>query len=243
MARQDSRGRKRVWRFAAALLGVGVGSAPVLGLQGAIRLVLTLFAILLGALVVFVGLRQVAMATREKSLWRGGLRAVSGLLFAYGLFCFVAAFVIAVGGDYVLPHSVNWPVGYAKAVARDSHGRSVVLLAAYRVQVYDRGDKFVRGWCVDGRVHDLRVVDGDKIEVCNSRRFVFSPSGDLLEETREVPFRPSSGTGRFFPTPIMLWPLAHPILGWLTGAAGIGGLLLGGHGRTKNQTNAASQCL
>jgi hypothetical protein len=183
----------------------------------------------------FVGAATVSLFVRlRESPRRHVWRVLCTLVLIYGGLGFFGQALAAAGGLSFLNPSVEWPVGFASGVVRDSGGRYIVPHWSGRVQVYDTEGRFQRGWFIDaaGGSFKVRVADADRIEVFTARgrkRFLFAPDGTLLQQDSYSPetyAEVSTGptVAMFFDTPWLLWPFAHPLIGWGVTLLGILGL-------------------
>ena len=164
--------------------------------------------------------------------WLG--RLASAFLVVGGIGFFGSA-LSAVGGLNWLPHSFEWPVGYATGVISTNNGLHLVPhTPSGRVQVYDSDWTFIRGWHVDagGGTFKLVASEDNRIEVITARgdwHYVFSSEGQLLSKRTYSPAMyssfPDEGASFFVPTAPWLWVFSHPFIAW--GVAMIGMLMLG----------------
>jgi hypothetical protein len=199
------------------------------------RILGMLLLVLITSVCLFGSIHGVFSRTRECA-WRQAVRKLSWFLIGYGGLAFCAQPLAALAGPSFTTASFEWPVGFAGGVVRDARGRYVVPLdPCNRIQVYDRDDKFLKGWFVDppGKVFRLRIADGDRIEALGSRgeKLVYSGSGELLKresyDRDAVGQVPQEGsTRRWFPTAWLLLPFAHPVIAWLTAMVGMWGQIL-----------------
>ncbi len=179
--------------------------------------------------------RFIISAARKKGVHR--LTGIAGaLLMAVGALGFFGTFLICMTD--VLPTSFELPVGTASGVVTTDDGLYVVpLTAAGRIQVYDGGWKFIRGWHTEapGGTFHLFVSDTNRIHVVTARRqmhYTYDVNGRLLGSESYSPKRstdfPQQGTSQIAPTPIWLWPFTGPFFSWLTAVCGLGLLYMSG---------------
>jgi hypothetical protein len=195
-------------------------------------LVLYMFAV--GGPIGALGFALEAVQKKRKPIV---LACVVAVLFAYGWTAFVVQALGACGGLPFLGDKFEWPIFFTSGTVEDSLGqRYVPHTAAGRIQMYDREGKFLRGWFVDagGRVFKLHVTEDDELEVFIARgdwHLVFAADGSLL---REGPYAGESydalPVGPYceitLAVPWYLFPLTSPFVAWLTGVAGMVGMVL-----------------
>lgn len=107
--------------------------------------------------------------------------------FLVGLLCWGTA--VASGlGVFKPPRNLQMPMGTIGDIELDTSGRIYLALQLYgRVQVYASDGGFLHGWQVDtgGGTMKMEIDPADRIHIVVHRvyrHYVFSPSGDLLEE-------------------------------------------------------------
>lgn len=82
--------------------------------------------------------------------WKLGPSLLARVLLILGAVGFFGNGLSAAGGLNWLPPSFEWPAGYTRGVVTTPAGMHVVpLQPSGRVQIYDAGWKFLRGWHID----------------------------------------------------------------------------------------------
>lgn len=163
-----------------------------------------------------------------------------GLLIAYGGFAFIFPGLLA---ERVVPQEWPWPAGRkVEALSLQNGEWAVALESAPRVQIYDSGGKYLRGWFVPAKGGSFTIrrqesdatdkpLSGIFVGVSRGNNLVYSLQGALMSEEVRVHgvTPPSQPNGHYeelaLPMPWYQWPLVHPAYGWLCAAAG--GLGLG----------------
>ena len=162
---------------------------------------------------------------RRLSLPRQIMHAIGLLILLYGGAGFFGSGFMAGGGSAMVDESFEWPFGTVSGVLKASDG---TLYAPHessgRIQAYDAGRRFLRGWSVDaGRgAFKARLHPGQRIEVVTSRGdkcLLFDRTGHLLREGRVDAraygnFDPGETHRVSFPLPIYLWVFTHPFHAW-----------------------------
>jgi len=167
------------------------------------------------------------------------MRLFSIAMILYGFIAFFAQGLAASGHLSFLPGWLEWPVLWPDVNVSDPSGNTLVGLPSGRVQVYDPGGRFAGGFFVaaSGGSFKLRVIDPRHVEVLTRqerRRLVYSTGGALLERSTYAPasfddiMTPHSA-GRPVQSAWPLWPMAHPIVAWMTVMAGILGFVTSSH--------------
>jgi hypothetical protein len=169
----------------------------------------------------------------HRAMW--ALRCLCGFVLAFGAFAFLVPAAAVVGGLKFIGNDVEWPPGRSSQVVIDPQQNHIVVMNWIgRIQIYDAQRRFVRGWWFpgggDGQVK-LRFLEKGNLQVWQGkqyRSFVFTPAGKPFRQTKITPeeFEIVQGepyTSATFTTPWYLWPLTHPVYGWLTAAAGMAG--------------------
>lgn len=137
----------------------------------------------------------------------------------------LASFLSAVG-PLQFSASWEWPAGYVRGVITTPNGRHVVpLWPCGRVQIYDSGWRFIRGWNVDawGGVFEVQCSKDGTIEVLTSRgdrNYRYTEEGQLLSSERlsePIPLWTTNGRSVMVPTRWWLWIFSSPILSGATG--------------------------
>jgi hypothetical protein len=205
-----------------------------------------LFILLVGG--TFVGL---AIYYAVTSIWRlRGIRRATatfgGVLLAYGGAGF---FGIAFAASEGLPASFEWPVGRAdQLIELDAERHLAVHTPSSRIQIYDSQWKFLYGWSVHAGAGDFkaRLRSDDVLDVWTARgdmHFLFSLEGKELEAssyTENYMTLSTTGGAGYVPTPLLLWPFAHPFVGWGIGLAGLAMLKYGDPKRFENKKRDAT---
>jgi hypothetical protein len=147
-------------------------------------IVMAIVVLLGGACVVIAAASSLLVRNKYESPGRRLLRIISACLVIYGALAFFGQALITVAGNYLLSPRMEWPVGYASEVPRDSTGRYIVLLRnVERIQVYDKECSFLHGWSLPGKNFKVRITPGDRIEVFGSgKKLIYDPDGWLLGE-------------------------------------------------------------
>jgi hypothetical protein len=171
-------------------------------------------------------------ALKESRGWRRWLAVPCSLLIGIGAVGFFGQAISTVGGFNWLPASTEWPAGRADHALTTTDGHHVVLVkGAGRIQVYDQGWHFVRGWAA-GPVLNLRLLTDGTIEALmkGQRGLVFNPSGKLLSKRKygvrewiELENSLPPGESVSVPTSAWLYIGSSPLLSWLVLAAGFAG--------------------
>lgn len=136
----------------------------------------------------------------------------------------------------LLPETYEWPAGWTSNIVMTPEGFYIVPhTPAGRIQLYDAGMQFIRGWPVDagGGVFKLLPFDAanQQVGVVTARKnlkFVYDIEGNLLSRASYSPARydayPTVGVSLWVPTRFWLLPLSSPMIAWLMGASGMLGL-------------------
>ena len=199
------------------------------------RLVFILVILCIGGTFIWCATVMALRSKRHKGA-KKWLKAVGGILVAFGGFGFFSTVLSASGGLRWLPASFEWPVGIVGGVVMMPDGTQVVPhTASGRIQVYDRDWSFLRGWYVDasGGVFVLRVFGPNQIEVITARRqmrYVYSLDGSLLSREGYAPRSYSDFPARGFfaavPTRWWLWTFTSPFYSGAVIATGMVMLIL-----------------
>jgi hypothetical protein len=193
------------------------------------RIVAVLLECLIASLILLGALREVRRRCPQAGLPRV-LFVLFSIVGVYGLFAFLAQGIGAMGGAPFLPSSIEWPAAYPDQVLQDPSGNVVVtVVPSGRIQVYDAGGRFVRGWFVQASGGDFtaRVTQTGAIEVSVARtgkKFLYSPSGELVGESTSDPTfaqRQPNFQRQGPPYMSVVWPLSHPFAAWTTGVIGM----------------------
>jgi hypothetical protein len=154
------------------------------------------------------------------------------LLILYGGAGFFFQGLAGTGTLPFVPASTEFPVLWPSANVRDTQGQTIIgMAAAGRVQVYDARGRFLRGWFVPNGGSDLTIVatTADRIEVFTGRgkRLLYDANGECLDESRApsgalaVARRAEGPRGAPITSPFLLWPFAHPVIGFAVAALGM----------------------
>jgi hypothetical protein len=195
----------------------------------AFRLLFAVILLLMALLWVLGGVFAI-IKDKNRTIVHLLLRCIfAGLLICGGISFFGQGFLSLVG-RYLLGPYLEWPVGLSSGVVQDRQGHYIVPLCPInRIQVYDSSREFLRGWCIDGSLLEVRI-EGEYIEAFakGSRRLLYLPDGQLVKDgywTADTrPAREQSDVF-YFPTPFYLWPFTGPFLGWLTAMLGMIGMI------------------
>ncbi|MCH6258805.1 hypothetical protein MLD52_19760 [Puniceicoccaceae bacterium K14] len=167
---------------------------------------------------------------KKKSRRHAVMSLIAGVLLLIGAVSFFSTPLAS-----ILPKEIEWPIGYANQIFRNSKGEIFAVdTTIQRIQTYSEEWIFLRGFSVDARggVFKVRNEGNGRLRVFTARgnkELVYSQGGELLEtwDYRPKPYDkfPSSGRSGIVPTPLYLIPFASPFLGWLIVAVG-GGILM-----------------
>lgn len=180
--------------------------------------------------VVYLSLRETG-----KRRWCG---VVGGLLVLWGVTSFFLTGLAAEHGSGWVPSAFQWPVGFGHGIITTPAGIHVVPhQSSGRVQVYDRGWNFLRGWHVPARGGSFKLALPicEEIEVLTSRgdsRLRYNLIGDLLESSvcssRDYDAAPGGQETKYIWSWPWMWTLVHPFLALLTVLIGFVVLWIGG---------------
>jgi hypothetical protein len=168
--------------------------------------------------------------------WKLGPSLLARALLILGAVGFFGNGLSAAGGLNWLPPSFEWPAGYSRGVLTTPAGVHVVpLQPSGRVQIYDAGWKFLRGWHIEGsgKPLDLTPAGGETFHVFTAGShwdFVFDTQGRMISKekygaTSGPNFR-NDGEAMFVPTRLWLWVFSSPFLSFFTMMAGMGLIML-----------------
>ena len=186
----------------------------------------------------FVAGSVLVQGLRRIRSWRGLVTVGAAILFLIGTTGFFGSALSALGGLNWLG-SFEWPIGYTSNVVRLHDGRYVVPhTPSGRVQVYDAGFRFERGWRIDARggTFAVRTTPEGNIDIHTARgnrHLLYAPSGRLVADWKYVrdPVAgneldpPADAISVMIPTRWWLWPMTSPFYAWFCLIAGM--LLLG----------------
>lgn len=164
--------------------------------------------------------------------WRSWVGFLGCWLMLIGGIGFFGSGLSAVGGLNWLPKSFEWPAGYVKGVFEDDQGWHIVpLTPSGRIQIYDAGWKFVKGWPVSsvGGTFRIKSCAGKQIEIFTARGnrdYVFDYDGkvpsqrNISEENLDDSYR-FGGISCVVPTRPLLWTFTSPMLSWISAVIGM----------------------
>ncbi len=169
---------------------------------------------------------------KESTCRRRWLTLPSSILLAIGAIGFFGQGLSAVGALNWMPHSIEWPAGYADHALKTTDGDHIVLIeGAGRIQVYDPAWHFVRGWAA-GPVLKLRLLADGTIEALTKgqRGLVFDLNGKLLSQRRYgihewivIQNSLPPGESLWVRTSPWLFIGSNPLWSWLVAALGSAG--------------------
>lgn len=157
------------------------------------------------------------------------LTLVPALLMLYG----IVAFVAPAGAGYIVPGAWPWPMPReAEVLVLDDGRRAAALEGPGRLQIYDADGRYQGGWFVSSTGGSFKILGPDPavgadtvLVYCGRELVLYDLDGRVLRrETAPEHFK-AQPQGRFetmaFQSPWYLWPLVHPVRGWICAAAGM----------------------
>jgi hypothetical protein len=193
-------------------------------------LILLIVAVFIGAAVFFLidAIRMRGGASVATVLF--GIAGV--ILLAYGMLAFFGAFLSATGRLPWSSENRAIPMWRVDGAVVDADGMIYCPSAPWgRVQLYDRGKRFVRGWPVNafGGTFRLHIDRDNHLQVATARGrmlYAFDRQGRLLSSASYEPgsysdFDGWRGTAITIPTPFYLLPFTHPFFAWATALVGM----------------------
>jgi hypothetical protein len=110
------------------------------------------------------------------------LRWLSFLLITTGLVGFFGVFACTLFAN-LIPKSLELPLGDVGAITVDSEGRIYCSSQGYeRIQEYDVGGHFIRGWACHYKNPTLTVDEADRLHIIHhDEESVYDHTGRLLE--------------------------------------------------------------
>jgi hypothetical protein len=163
-----------------------------------------------------------------------------GVLVFYGFGAFFLQAAAGAGALASVPASVEFPVWRPDAQVRGERGLTFVGLGPIgRIQVYDEGGRFLRGWFVPARggAFTIQPAPGGRIVVAITRgrqKLCYDADGRIAEADRSPAALAATIVSDRPPIDVawhpVWWPLASPFVAWLVGA--VGGVGLGWLART-----------
>ena len=153
-----------------------------------------------------------------------------GLLFFYGFGAFFCQGAGATGALAFVPASVEFPVWRPETVVRTTRELTFVgLVPMGRVQVYDSGGRFLRGFFVDagGGPFTIQPAADGRILVRSHRtgRHLYDDRGQPADApTNMAEALLSEKPPAYVAWSAPWWPMASPFLAWVVGVVGMLGM-------------------
>ena len=161
---------------------------------------------------------------RRQTGWIVGLLSVFILVGGEGFF----VQSLLVYGAIKPPSSFQWPAGYVSGVVITEDGNFVVPLTNVgRVQIYDPGWHFIRGWQVSSRNFRVECTPQGIIDVFSLDGLPissFTEDGERISGDRSgrsaADYLSGSTPESTVPTSPVLWVFSSPFLCWFLAAIG-----------------------